>query len=62
MVEFPQYFWPVKFSFRNFYDIFLLILRTFLNYLGGGVYSVVEPKFQFFALIRGGCLVRGRGV
>ena len=36
-VKFRYFFYTVKFSFTNFWDIFRVISRKFWSYLGGGV-------------------------
>ena len=56
-----DYFFPRKIHLHNFFPLFLADGReVFVLFRGGGVYSVVAPKSQIWALNRGwGCLVGG---
>ena len=50
-------FFPRKIHFHIFFPIFLADgQEIFVSYRGGGVYSVLAPKSQIWALNRG-CLV-----
>ena len=58
MVEFRLYFWPVKLSFRDFYEIFEYIKEFLGIFMGVGCLKPGGgPKISDFCLYEGGGLV-----